>query len=101
MKRRGTTNRAAHAPDEREKEDGLHVFRALVDLFGRLVLLPFPRIKQVELAVHQIQETVEQRAVDRGKWFIHRPPQNAARRAEVRVEQGQQLHLVRGAEGFR
>ena len=52
--RRGTTHRAADAPDEREKEDGLHVFRALVNLFLGLVFLALSRIKQVELAVHQI-----------------------------------------------
>ena len=52
--RRGTTNRAAHAPYERKKEDGLHVFCAFLNIFGRLVLLALARVEEVELAVHQI-----------------------------------------------
>ena len=71
MKRRGTTNRAAHAPDEREKEDGLHVFRALVNLFLGFILLALARVEEVELAVHQVQERIEERAVDGRERFIH------------------------------
>mmetsp|Transcript_439 Transcript_439/g.1392 ORF Transcript_439/g.1392 Transcript_439/m.1392 type:complete len:420 (+) Transcript_439:6123-7382(+) len=92
---------ATHAPNKREDEDGLHLVADPLDVLGRLGLVAFPVVVRRELAVHEIEQRIQQRTVDGRKGLREVLPHDAARGREVRVEERQQRNFVARSETLR